>query len=181
METATVAMLEAAGISPAWIYAGQNTGGLLPRPDGTFATASDRAEWDEAVSRYAGLHQPGGLPDYQAETRKLRSALAMMTVQMAADDPATGRRWLPPHRCRRSASSDAAMVREFLHDAAGYLDRQLAARPGVRAAVGEYARAWASADLAVKLASPAPPPPGDPAADAALLAAAVAVAQDQTA
>jgi len=39
------------------------------------------------------------------------------------------------------AGSDTAMVREFLHDAAGYLDRQLAARPGVRAAACEYARA----------------------------------------
>jgi hypothetical protein len=34
METATVAMLEAAGISPAWIYACQHTGGLLPGPTG---------------------------------------------------------------------------------------------------------------------------------------------------
>jgi hypothetical protein len=144
-----VAMLEAAGISPAWIYAYQNTGGLLPGPDGTFATASDRAEWDEVVSRYVGLHQPGQPPDHQAETRKLRSALAMMTMQMAADDPGYG--------------------------------AALAARPGVRAAASEYARAWAGAGLAARLASPALPPPGDPAADAALLAAAVAVAQDQTA
>jgi hypothetical protein len=178
METATVAMLEAAGISPAWIYAYQNTGGLLPGPDGTFVTASDRAEWDEAVSRYAGLHQPG----HQAETSKLRSALAMMTMQMAADDPGYGATLAARlTNAAAPAGSDTAMVREFLRDAAGYLDRQLAARPGVRAAACEYARAWAGADLAVKLASPALPPPGDPAADAALLAAAVAVAQDPTA
>ncbi len=30
LETATVGMLEAAGICPAWIYAYQHTGGLLP-------------------------------------------------------------------------------------------------------------------------------------------------------
>jgi len=181
METATVAMLEAAGISPAWVYACQNTGGLLPRPDGTFATASDRAEWDESVSRYAGLHQPGQPPDHQAETRKLRSALAMMTMQMAADDPGYGAALAARLTgAATPAGSDTAMVREFLRDAAGYLNRQLAARPGVRAAASEYARAWAGADLAAKLASPALPPPGDPAADAALLAAAVAVAQDPT-
>jgi hypothetical protein len=181
VETATVAMLEAAGISPAWIYACQNTGGLLPGPDGTFATASDRAEWDEAVSRYASLHRSGQLPDHEAETRKLRSALAMMTMQMAADDPGYGAALAARLTGTAApAGSDTAMVREFLHDAAGYLDRQLAARPGVRAAAGEYARAWAGADLAAKLASPALPPPGDPAADAALLAVAVAVAQDQT-
>ena len=182
METATVAMLEAAGISPAWIYAYQNTGGLLPGPDGTFATASDRAEWDEAVSRYASLHPPGQPPDHQAETRKLRGALAMMTMQMAADDPGYGAA-LAARLTEGAvpAGSDTAMVREFLHDAAGYLGRQLAARPGARAAAGEFARAWAGADLAAKLAGPALPPPGDPAADAVLLAAAVAVAQDQTA
>jgi hypothetical protein len=72
METATVAMLEAAGISPAWIYAYQNTGGLLPGPDATFATAADHAEWDEAISRYTRLHQPGQPPDHEAETAKLR-------------------------------------------------------------------------------------------------------------
>ena len=182
METATVGMLEAAGISPAWIYAFQNTGGLLPGPDGTFATASDRAEWDEAVSRYASLHQLGQLPDHQAETRKLRSALAMMTMQMAADDPGYGAALAARlTNAATPAGSDTAMVREFLRDAAGYLDRQLAARPGVRAAASEYARAWAGADLAAKLASPPLPSPGDPAADAALLAAAVAVAQDPTA
>jgi hypothetical protein len=182
VETATVAMLEAAGISPAWIYAYQNTGGLLPGPDGTFASASDRAEWDEAVSRYAGLHQPGQRPDHQAETRKLRSALAMMTMQMAADDPGYGAALAARLTdAAAPAGSDTATVREFLHDAAGYLNRQLAARPGARAVACEYARAWAGAELAAKLASPALPPPGDPAADAALLAAAVAVAQDRTA
>ena len=52
LETETVAMLEAAGICPAWIYAYQHTGGLLPRPDGSFASARDQAEWDEVISRY---------------------------------------------------------------------------------------------------------------------------------
>ncbi len=182
LEAATVAMLEAAGISPAWIYAYQNTGGLLPRPDGTFATVRDRAGWDEAVSRYTRLHQPGQPPDHQAETGKLRGALTGMTLQMAADDPGYGaalaarltQASLPP-------GSDTAMLREFLHTAAGYLQRQLAADPGVRAAACEYARAWAGADLARKVSGPALPASGDPADDAALLAAAVAVLQNPAA
>jgi hypothetical protein len=73
------------------------------------------------------------------------------------------------------------MLGEFLHAAAAHLQRELDARPGVRAAACEYARAWAGAELAAKLRGPALPPAGDPAAGAALLAAAVAITQDQTA
>lgn len=73
------------------------------------------------------------------------------------------------------------MLREFLHAAVGYLERELAARPGVRAAACEYARAWAGTDLAAKLRNPLPTLASEPAADAALLAMAVAVAQDQMA
>ena len=182
METATVAMLEAAGISPAWIYAYQHTGGLLPGPDGTFATGRDRAEWEEAVSRYTRLHQPGEPPDHQAETRRLRGALTGMTLQMAADDPGYGAS-LAARLAQDSApaGSDTVMLGEFLHGAAAHLQRELDARPGVRAAACEYARAWAGAELAAKLRGPALPPAGDPAAGAALLAAAVAITQDQTA
>jgi hypothetical protein len=182
VETATVAMLEAAGISPGWIYAYQNTGGLLPGPDGTFATASDRAEWDEAVSRYTRLHQPGQPPDHQAETARLRGALTGMSLQMAADDPGYGAS-LATRLTQASTADggDTAMLREFLHAAAGHLQRELAARPGVRAAACEYARAWAGTDLAAKLRGEELPPAGDPAADAALLAVAVAVTQDQAA
>ena len=175
METATVAMLEAAGISPAWIYAYQNTGGLLPGPDGTFATAADHAEWDEAVTRYTRLHQPGQPPDHEAETARLRGALTAMSLQMAADDPGYGAS-LATRLTQASTADDrdTAMLREFLHAAAGDLQRGLAARPGVRAAACEHARAWAGADLAAKLREELPPA-GDPAADAALLAVAVAV------
>ena len=89
LETETVGMLEAAGICPAWIYACQHTGGLLPRPDGSFASARDQAEWDEVISRYVRVHQPGTAIDHQAETRKLATITTCMTLQMAADDPST--------------------------------------------------------------------------------------------
>jgi len=90
LEATGVGMLEAAGVSPAWIYAYQHTGGLLPRPDGTFATSRDQAEWDEAVTTYLNLHQPGTRIDHQAETRKLNQILAFAALSMAAGDPGYG-------------------------------------------------------------------------------------------
>jgi hypothetical protein len=170
METTTAAMLEAAGISSAWIYAYQNTGGLQPGPDGTFATERDRAEWDQAVSRYTGFYQPGQPPDHQAETRRLRGALTGTTLQMAADDPGYGASLaVRLTQASTPADSDTGTLREFLHGAASYLQRELAARQGVCAAACEYARAWAGTDLAAKLRGLALPPASDPAADAALL------------
>jgi hypothetical protein len=101
---------------------------------------------------------------------------------MAADDPGYGASLATRLAQAGTADgSDPAMLREFLRAAAGDLQRELAARPGVRAAACEYARAWAGADLAVKLRAEALPPAGDPAADAALLAVAVAVVQGQAA
>lgn len=181
IETAAVAMLQGAGISAAWIYAYQNTG-LLPGPDGAFATASNRSEWDEAVSRYTRLHQPGQPPDHLAETARLRGALTGMTLQMAADDPGYGASLAA--RLTQAGTpddGDTAMLREFLHAAAADLQSELAAKPGVRAAACEYARAWAGTDLAAKLRGPVLPSASDPAAVAALFAAAVAVTQDQAA
>ena len=64
LETATV------GICPAWIYAYQHTSGLLPRPDGSFTSRRDQAEWDEVISRYVRVHQPGAEVNHEAETGK---------------------------------------------------------------------------------------------------------------
>lgn len=127
-------------------------------------------------------HQPGQLPDHQAETARLRGALTGMSLRMAADDPGYGAS-LAARLARAGAAdgSDTAMLREFLHAAAGHLQRELHARPGVQAAACEYARAWAGTDLAEKLHGQVLPPAGDPAADAALLAVAVAVVQDPAA
>ncbi|MGO9082609.1 MAG: hypothetical protein ACLQDY_26880 [Streptosporangiaceae bacterium] len=90
LETTTVGMLEAAGISPAWIYACQHIGGLPPRPDGSFASGRDQAEWGEVISRYVRVHQPGGEVDHEAETCKLQNIMTIVTLQMAADDPGYG-------------------------------------------------------------------------------------------
>jgi hypothetical protein len=104
-----------------------------------------------------------------------------MSLQMAADDPGYGASLATRLTQASTAdSSDTAMLREFLHAAAGHLQRELAAKPGVRTAAREHARAWAGPDLAAKLREELPPA-GDPAADAALLAVAVAVLRDQPA
>jgi hypothetical protein len=87
MEKGNVAMLEAARISPAWIYASQHTGGLLPRLDGSFVSERDRAEWDEAIDRYMRLHQLGGRVDHDAEMGKIRNVLVGVMLGMLAGDP----------------------------------------------------------------------------------------------
>jgi hypothetical protein len=98
--------------SPARIYAYQNTGGLLPRPHGSFASGRDQAEWDEVISRYVRVHQAGSEVDHEAETRKLQNKLFFYrredglqhaVVPLGADEVF---RDLPPRRGRpgRSAS-----------------------------------------------------------------------------
>jgi len=73
-------------------------------------------------------------------------------MQMASDDPGYGAS-LATRLTQASTAdgSDTAMLREFLHAAAGHLQEELAARPGVRAAACEHARAWAGPGLAAKL------------------------------
>jgi hypothetical protein len=178
LETETVAMLEAAGICPAWIYAYQHTGGLLPRPDGSFASARDQAEWDEVISRYVKVHQPGIRVDHQAETRKLATITTIMTLQMAADDPGYGAAMAaqlgtaggPP-------GTDSALLREYLHACAGKLGGTLRADRAVAQAAAEHARAWGGASLASRLQAAAHAGAGDDIADDVLLATAVAMIQ----
>ncbi len=144
-----VAMLEAAGVSPAWIYAHQHTEGLLPLPDGSFATARDEAEWNEAIDRYVKLHQPGVPVDHDAEVRKLQSVLVGLTLQIIADDPEYGssfaRRIDDP---REQSGEDGEMIRQYLDYWADDLMASLRTDSQLASAAGEYARAWAGADLA---------------------------------
>ncbi len=178
LETETVAMLEAAGICPAWIYAYQNTGGLLPRPDGSFVSARDQAEWDEAISRYVRVHQPGATIDHQAETRKLASIMTIMTLQMAADDPGYGAAMATQlGTTGGSAGTDSALLRQYLRACAVELGSTLRADRAIVQAAGEHARAWGGASLASRLEAAARAGAGDSIADDVLLATAVAMIQ----
>ena len=179
LETETVGMLEAAGVSPAWIYAYQHTDGLLPRPDGSFASARDQAEWDEVISRYVRVHQPGIVVDHQAETRKLANITTIMTLQMAADDPGYGAAMAaqlggPPGG---PPGTDSALLREYLRACAGELGGTLRADRAVAQVAAEHARAWGGASLASRLQQAARAGAGDAIADDVLLAAAVALIQ----
>ena len=175
VENETVAMLEAAGISAAWIYAHQHTDGLLPRPDGTFNSESDRAEWQEAVDRYVKLHQPDEPVDHEAETRKLQNVLIGMTLTMAADDPeyaaSLAARLAVPGA---GEDSEAAVLRTYLRAWEDDLTSQLRSDTATENAACEYARAWAGADLAESVRNAARAPAGAVIVDAVLLAIAVA-------
>jgi hypothetical protein len=178
LETETVGMLEAAGICPAWIYAYQHTGGLLPRPDGTFATERDQAEWDEVISRYVRVHQPGAPIDHQAETRKLASIMTSMTLQMAANDPAYGAAMAAQLGATGGpAGTDSALLREYLRACSDELGSTLRADRVIVQAAGEHARAWGGASLASRLQAAARAGSSDSIADDVLLATAVAMIQ----
>ena len=178
LETETVGMLEAAGICPAWIYAYQHTGGMLPRPDGSFATRRDQAEWDEVISRYVRVHQPGATIDHRAETRKLQNIMTSMTLQMAADDPAYGAAMAAQlGTAGGPAGTDSALLREYLRACADELVSTLRADRAIAQAAGEHARAWGGASLASRLQAAARARAGDSVADDVLLATAVAMIQ----
>src|SRR5260370_16261431 len=117
-----MAALEAAGVSPAWIYASQYTGGLLPRLDGSFVSERDRAEWDEAIDRYMKLHQPGGRVDHDAEMGKLQNVLVGVMLGMLADDV----RYAASLASRMGAPSgspgdDESLIQEHLHHWSNHL------------------------------------------------------------
>ena len=180
MESATVAMLEAAGISSAWIYAYQHTGGLLPRPDGSFASKRDNDEWGEAVGRYMRLHEPDHHVDHEDETRKLQDVLVAMTLKMAADDPHYARSLVARLAAPQAdTDSEASALRYYLRAWADDLTTHLRGDPAVLSTACEYARAWDGADLADRVQSASSALAGDTSADAALLAIAVAVSAEQ--
>ena len=179
LEIETVAMLEAAGICPAWIYAYQHTGGLLPRPDGSFASARDQAEWDEVISRYVRVHQPGVAVDHQAETRKLQTITTIMTLQMAAEDPGYGAAMAAQLGTPGGpAGTDSALLREYLRACAGELGDTLRTDRAIAQTAAEHARAWGGAGLASRLHAAAHARAGEHIADDVLLATAVAMIQD---
>lgn len=178
-ENDTVALLEAAGVSPAWIYAYQHTDGLLPRADGSFASERDRTEWNEAVGRYVELHQPGVHVDHDAETRKLQNIMVGMTLHMVAADPEYAASLVGRLGALADSGDDEALMGRYLWSCADDLVDELGDSAVVSAAT-EYARAWAGADLADQVREAAACPRGaDPGLDV-LLTIAAAVGRRRT-
>jgi hypothetical protein len=176
LERSGTEMLEALGISPAWIYANQHTEGLLPRPDGTFRSDKDRAEWDEALTRYQRTH-PGVIVDHDEEARKLRTGLAAGSLMTATGNPGYAASLIERmHDGEHDDYSDAHLVRELLRPMAASLLHGLAADDAILTAAKEHARAWGGATLAAAVTAavgddPAAAPPG-------VLLAAFAAAHD---
>ncbi|MEQ4306269.1 hypothetical protein ABNF97_33645 [Plantactinospora sp. B6F1] len=173
LENVTVAMLEAAGVSEAWIYACRHTGGLLPRPDGTFATDADARDWHEAINHYLTAH-PGQSNDPDADLARLRIMLAISTIHSAADTPTFGAALV--RRLTIGAEPDdneVALVREFLTRNTPMI-LELLREPGVTDAAAELARTWSGASLAEQVRVAARADSVDPRADVLLAAAAAA-------
>jgi hypothetical protein len=147
IESATTAMLHAAGVCGAWIYAYQHTDGLLPRPDGAFNTDADARDWHEAIDRYLRTH-PGETVDDEAELGKLRAMLAMISLDMAGRHPEFAASLAEGLRAGdTSGDSDAAVVAEFLTASATPIMAALR-DPAVTAAATELARGWSGQAMA---------------------------------
>ncbi len=176
MGKGSVAMLEAAGISPAWIYATQHTGGLLPRPDGSFERESDRANWSEAVDRYLKLHQPEERVDHDAEMGKLRNVLVGLMFGRFADDPeyfaVLLRRMGTPSE---PPGDDDSLIGEYLQACTDDLMDTLQNDPAIASAACEFARAWAGASLSDRVRKAASAPEAEDVGYDVLLAVAAAV------
>jgi hypothetical protein len=175
MESATTEMLSAAGICGAWIYAHQHTGGLLPRPDGSFNTDADARDWQDHVDRYLHTH-PGETVDDDEELGKLRAMLAMISLDMAARNPEYGASLARQLRQVESGDSDEAeLMAEFLHAAAGIA--AAAADPARVTAAAELARGWSGAALAQRVQQAANKDPDDLDLDVMLAFAAASVSR----
>jgi len=176
----TVAMLEAAGVSPAWIYAYEHTDGLLPIFDGSFLSEQDETEWDEKVEEYIELHDPDLEVDHDAETGNLQKMLVASTLQVVAADPQYASSVVE----RLAATpmpedGDVTMLDEYLHACEDWLVEKLRSDQTVLHAAGEHARAWSGADFAAQVQAVADAVDED-VPTVVLLAAAVAVFPIQT-
>ncbi len=173
IEAATTAMLHAAGVCGAWIYAYQHTDGLLPRPDG-FTTDADARDWHAAADRYLRTH-PGETIDEHVELGKLRAMLAMVSLDMAARHPQFGASLANSlHAGDASPDSDAGVVAQFLTASAAPIMASLR-DPAATAAATELARAWCGPAMAQRIRDAATTE--DPTAVDSDVLLAVAVAQ----
>jgi hypothetical protein len=170
----TVAMMKAAGISPAWIYAYEHTDGLLPTFDGSFLSEQDEDEWDDKVDEYIELHDPDLEVDHDAETRNLQGMLVVSTLQLVAADP----QYASSVAARLEATpvpedGDVALLDEHLHAWEDWLVERLRSDQSALHAACEHARAWSGADFAAQVQAVADAVDDD-VPTAVLLAAAVA-------
>jgi hypothetical protein len=151
-EAAGTAMLEAAGVSGAWIYASQHNDGLLPLPDGTFRTEADRRDWEDAIARYRRAH-PDEPFDNDLDLQNFAAAAALTSLALAARDQECGAALAAQLRQRKpTGDSDTSVVRSFLA-AAGPLVDGARSDPTASAAAVELARAWSGADLAGRVSA----------------------------
>jgi hypothetical protein len=169
---ATVGLLQAAGVCPAWMYAHERTNGLLPLFDGSFATERDRSDWEAAIQEYIESHDPGARIDHEAEVRKLQHILVMNTMQMAASDPQYAVGLVARMDDATVADDDTMLMGEYLDAWHDWLVDRLRADHEVSEKACEYARAWEGAELAAQVR--AVTDAKEQASDAVLLAAAVA-------
>ncbi len=173
IESATTAMLHAAGVCRAWIYAYQHTDGLLPRPDGAFNTDADARDWQAALDRYLRTH-PAETIDDQAELGKLRAMLAMVSLDMAARHPEFGASLAASLRAGNTPQdSNAAVVAEFLTASAAPIMASLR-EPAVTDAATELARGWSGPAMARRVRDAASADTPDHTDADVLLAVAVA-------
>lgn len=176
----TLAMMRAAGISPAWIYAYEHTDGLLPAFDGSFLSEQDEAEWEDKVDEYIELHDPDLEVDHDAETRNLQGMLVASMLQMVAADP----QYASSVAARLEIfpvpeDGDVTLLDEHLHAWEDWLVEKLRSDQSVLRAACEHARAWSGADFAAQVQAVADAVAED-VPTAVLLAAAVAAFPVQT-
>lgn len=172
---ATVGMLESAGICAAWMYAHERTNGLLPMPDGGFATGRDREAWDAAIAEYIERHEPGTEVDHDAQTRKLRNILVIGTLRIAASDPQYAAGLVSGMSSDSSAEDQGtALMVEYLDAGRGWLMRQLRSQRSLLDRAREYARAWQGLGLASRVGAAARSGTDEDAPLGVLLAVAVA-------
>jgi hypothetical protein len=144
MARETVAFMQRVGLDPAWIYAYEQTDGLLPRSDGTFLTDQDAQEWYGAVDDYVSRH--GGQDPDDSENLQILNTIALLTdLQTGVADPEYGATLLQ----RLGSEGDAGdLLRAFVRHMAEHLTERLRSDAGVRSEAQEHARAWAGAELA---------------------------------
>lgn len=175
-ERSNTAMLQAAGIHPAWIYATQNTGGLAPRPDGSFAEPDRGQEWNEAVDRYLRTHPGHPDLDFTTELRTYQSFLAALSVGSVINDPEHGTGLAQRLAAGHETDSEAQLVADVLTAMEPVLIDVLRRDERIGAAAAEHARAWGELATSERIAACAneatsPKPPDDlPALLAVLIA-----------